>query len=231
MADNPRHKPRHLPAALDHGWRRCGAVLRTFGVATAPLLIAGIIQAAPPPLDAESRIHALSLTELEQRLATLDHELSQLASLSLLSGVGAVGYRSQIHTSPTVPESIQIDLGKEVAIDEIVLVPTLWRDTMTGFRADGFPREFRIIAGTAGDPVGTVVASYGASSRLLPRTAPLIVSCPGTIASWVRVETAVMSPRAWDGMYIFQLAEILVFSGEDNVALRKPVQISSPDCC
>jgi signal transduction histidine kinase len=229
MADNPQHMPRQLPAALDRGWRRCGAVLRTFVAATAPLLTAGILQAAHSPVHGQSRIHALSLTALEQRLTTLDHELSQLASLSLLSGVGAVGYRSQIHTSPTDPESIQIDLGKKVTIDEIVLVPTLWRDTMTGFRADGFPREFRVIAGTAGDPTGTVVASYGSSNRLLPRIAPLIISCPGTIASWVRVETAVMSPRAWDGMYILQLAEILVFSGGENVALRRPVEISSPD--
>jgi signal transduction histidine kinase len=38
-----------------------------------------------------------------------------------------------------------------------------------------------------------------------------------------------MSPRAWDGKYIFQLAEVLVFSGEENVALQKPVQISSPE--
>ena len=193
------------------------------------LLMTGILQAATTPVDAKSRIHSLSLADLERRLVTVDHELKQLASLSLLSGVGSVGYRSQVHTSPTDPESIQINLGNEVAIDQIVLVPTLWRDTKTGFRADGFPRGFRIIAGTASDPVGTVVASYESSTRLLPRIAPLVVSCPGTIASWVRVETVVMSPRAWDGKYIFQLAEIFIFSGEENVALRRPVQISSPE--
>ncbi len=159
----------------------------------------------------------------------VDQELNQLASLSLLSGVGSVGYRSQIHTSPSVVEFIQIDLGNEVSIDQIVLVPTLWRDTKTGFRADGFPLEFKIIAGASGDPFGTVVASYGSSARLLPRIAPLVIPCPGTIASWVRVETVVMSPRAWDGKHILQLAEILVFSGEENVALRKPVETSSPD--
>lgn len=193
------------------------------------LLSTEILPAAPPPEDAESRVHALSQTGLEQRLVTVDSELNQLASLSLLSGVGSVGYRSQIHTSPTDPESIRIDLGKELSIDQIVLVPTLWRDTRTGFRADGFPREFRIIVGTATDSAGTVVASYGPTSRLLPRIAPLVVSCPGTIASWVRVETMVMSPRAWDGKHILQLAEILVFSGEENVALQSPVQVSSPE--
>jgi signal transduction histidine kinase len=193
------------------------------------LISTQILQAATTPIDAESRVRALSQTDLEQRLVTVDGELNQLASLSLLSGVGAVGYRSQVHSSPTEPESIRIDLGDEVAIDQIVLVPTIWRDTRTGFRADGFPREFRIIIGTEADPAGTVVASYGPTSRPLPRIAPLVVSCPGTIASWVKVETVVMSPRAWDGKYILQLAEILVFSGEDNVALQSPVQIPSPE--
>lgn len=196
------------------------------GILLALVLGTGLLPAAET---VHTRTHALPQSDLEQRLVTVDRELDQLASLSLLSGVGSVGYRSQVHSSPTAPESIRIDLGKDVAIDQIVLVPTIWRDTRTGFRADGFPYEFRILVGTASDPVGTVVASYGSSPRLLPRIAPLVVPCPGTIASWVKVETVVMSPRAWDGMHIFQLAEIFVFSGEENVALRKPIETSSPD--
>lgn len=191
----------------------------------AAILLTGILHAAATP----DSIGSLSLKGLEQRLAAVDQELNQLASYSLRSGIGAVGYRSQVHTSPTDTEWVQIDLGKEVPIHEIVLVPTLWRDTRTGFRADGFPREFKIIAGTASDPAGTVVASFGSSARMLPRIAPLTVSCPGTVASWIRVETLVMAPRAWDGKHIFQLAEILVFEGEENVALRRPVQTSSPE--
>ena len=200
--------------------------VRTFA---ALFLLAGVMQGAPTSVDFNARIRALSLSDLKQRLVTIDHELSQLASLSLRSGVGSMGYRSQVHTSPTEPEWIQLDLGNEVPIDQIVLVPTLWRNTTTGFQADGFPREFRIVAGTRSDAVGKVVASFGPSARLLPRVAPLVVSCPGTVASWIRVETTVMSPRAWDGKYIFQLAEILVFNGEEDVALRRPVQTPSTD--
>jgi signal transduction histidine kinase len=229
MGHHPLLKPGRLPSGKVHARHGGGAMLRSFGGIVALWLITGTLAAATSPADAESRLRGLSLSELEQNLLTVDHELDQLASLSLLSGVGSVGYRSLAHSSPTERESIQIDLGDEVTIDQIILVPTLWRDTRTGFRADGFPREFRIIVGTASDPVGTVVASYGSSTRLLPRTAPLTVSCHGTNASWVRVETTLMSPRAWDGKYIFQLAEVLVFSGEENVALRKPVQISSPE--
>jgi len=229
MKPNPIKRLRRLPLGFDQALRGGGAILRAFGILVSLLCITGTLQATVGHVDAEARVRTLSQSDLERCLVTLDRELNHLASLSLLSGVGSVGYRSQTHSSPNAPESIRIDLGDEVVIDQIVLIPTLWRDTKTGFRADGFPREFRIIAGTASDPVGTVVASYETSTRLLPRIAPLVISCPRTLASWLRVETVVMSPRAWDGKYIFQLAEILVFSGAENVALRKPVQISSPD--
>jgi signal transduction histidine kinase len=228
MRDGQLPGPKCQPSGSGSSTRDC-AVPGACGFAVAWLLFAFPLLAAAHPVDALSRIQALSQSDLEQRLVNVDQELNQLASLSLLSGVGSVGYRSQTHTSARNPESIQINLGGEAAIDQIVLVPTIWRDTKTGFRADGFPSEFRIVAGTGKDETGSVVASYGPSTRLLPRIAPLVISCPGTIASWVRIETVVMSPRAWDGKHIFQLAEILVFSGEENVALRCPVQISSPE--
>ena len=198
------------------------------GIIGSAVLLTGFVQGAIQPVERHVSIGNLSLSELEQRLTATDLELSQLASNSLRTGVGGVGYRSQDHAVATESEWIQIDLGQEMTIDQIVLVPVLWRDTKTGFRADGFPSEFRILAGTASDPVGTVVASYGAAARLLPRIAPLVVSFPRISASWVRVEAKVISPRAWDGRFIFQLAELLVFSGEENVALRRPVQTSPP---
>ncbi len=198
-------------------------------IVAAALLLAGPLQGMGKPAEELAKIDKLSLKVLEQRLATVDQELNQLASYSLRSGVGAVGYRSRVHTSPSEPEWIQIDLGRELPIDQIVLVPTIWRDSKTGFRADGFPREFKILAGTGCDEAGTVVADFRSSDHVLPRVAPLLVPCPGTVASWIRVEATLMSPRAWDEKFIFQLAEILVFSGVENIALRRPVQTSSPD--
>ena len=201
--------------------------LKSLVIMCAAVLLTGFVQGAIQPAEPHVSIGNLSLSELEQRLTATDLELSQLASYSLRTGVGAVGYRSQDHAVATESEWIQIDLDHKRTIDQIVLVPVLWRDSKTGFRADGFPSEFRIVVGTASDPVGTVVASYGAAAHLLPRIAPLVVSFPGINASWVRVESAVLSPRAWDGRYLLQLAEVLVFSGEENVALRRPVQTSS----
>jgi signal transduction histidine kinase len=166
-----------------------------------------------------------SISQLEHRLTEIDSELNELASFSMRSGVGTVGFRSMDHPDPRHTEWIQVELGETATIDQIVLVPAIWRDPSSGFQADGFPIEFKLITGN--DQSTNVVASFNAEDNLLPRIAPLAVSFPKTPASWVRIEASVLSPRAWDGLHLLQLSEIMFFSGAENVALRQPVKTSS----
>jgi signal transduction histidine kinase len=168
----------------------------------------------------------LSLSELEQRLESIDAELEQIAHYTPRSGVGSIGYRSKHYADPHHTEWAQINLEKETPIDLIALVPPIWRDRMTGFKADGFPVEFRIIAGTDQNPEGTVLASFSHEDQLLPRIAPVLVPCK-TTASWVRVEATELSPRHIDGQYNLELAELLVFNDLENVALNRPVTASN----
>ena len=170
--------------------------------------------------------HDASLSQLEQRAADIDAELNQLAHYSLRSGVGSIGYRSAAHLEPEHTEWVQIQLEADTPIDQIVLVPTIWRDTKSGFKADGFPLQFRIIAGTAHDPEGSVIASFNEDSHILPRIAPLLIQA-ATTASWVRVEASILSSRQFDGIYNLELSEIMIFNGPENVALHQPVTISS----
>jgi len=188
-----------------------------------------ILSTSAIPAESSTQLDDLTLIQLEQRLACIDSDLEQLARYSLRSGIGPVGYRSKTYDDSTNTEWIQIELGEEIPIDQIVLVPTVWRDTEKGFMDDGFPLEFNIAAGNHADPNGTVIARFGARDRLLPRIAPLVVPCTGTTASWIRIEATALSTRAWDGKYILQLDEILVFNGQENMALNQPVQASSPD--
>jgi hypothetical protein len=88
-----------------------------------------------------------------------------------------------------------------------VLVPAIWPKEK-GFRADAFPLEFRILAGTEADQQGEVVAIFAEGDRHLPRIAPLVVPCPGTNASQVRIEAFTFSPSIWDGRFILQRFEI-----------------------
>jgi signal transduction histidine kinase len=166
-----------------------------------------------------------SITQLEQRLTEIDSELNGLASFSMRSGVGTVGFRSMDHPDPQHTEWIQVELGETATIDQIVLVPTIGRDTKTFYQADGFPIEFKLITGTGQST--NVVASFDATDGLTPRIAPLSISFSAIPASWVRIEASVLSSRDWDGRYILQLSEIMVFSDAENLALRQAVNVSS----
>lgn len=197
-----------------------------FVVLFGTLSLCRVVAATEKPSEA-GRVSQLTVSQLEQHVADIDSELPSLARFSLRNEVGAIGNRSATRESADATEWIQVEFGGQVSFDEIVLVPTLWRDTNDGFQADGFPIEFRIITGSSNDESGSVLASYTEADNLLPRLAPVIVPCTGASAAWVRIEASRLSPRGFDGKFILQLSEILVFNGQENVALHKPVKTSS----
>ncbi len=173
--------------------------------------------------DEEIDVNRLSSATLEERLVELDAELHQLATLSLRGGAGAVGYRSTPWFETDPDKWIQIDLDHPQPVDQVILVPVIWRDAKRGFVADGFPIEFQVIIGKAGDKNGEVVASFNANDALLPRIAPLVISFPESIASWVKIEAATLSRSVYDEAMVLQFSEILVFNGPDNIALHADV--------
>ncbi|MFC7338727.1 sensor histidine kinase [Haloferula chungangensis] len=198
-----------------------GTVVRRISAIVILLLLAGLLPAtggvghAPPKLD------QLSLSELEDLQTDIDSELGQLASYALRGGTGSVGFHSKPHPKAETQEAFRIELGDEFFIDQVVLVPTLWREPHAGLVAEGFPIEFRILAGT--DDTITEVASFSADDKLMPRIAPLAVPIEPVRASWVTVEATVLSSRIFEDSYLLQLAEIMVFSGSANVAAQNKV--------
>ena len=193
------------------------------------LLAASIIGLGGSTIAWGGELDRASITDLQRRLTEIDSELASLAHMSLNSGVGPIGFRSRSHSEAEHLEWARVDLSREAVIDEVVLVPALWRDLNEGFVSDAFPASLRILAGTAGDPAGAVVAEFRDTAHLLPRIAPLVVPTGGIRASWVRIETDRLSRRAFAGRYIFQLAEMLVFADQENLALQRPVSISQCD--
>ncbi len=190
-------------------------------------LLVGILPFVQASAATDSSYKDTTLAGLEQRLTAIDSDLRQLAHFSLRGGVGAIGCRSAAHLDPEHTEWLEIDLEQTFTIDEIVLVPTIWRDTEKGFQADGFPLAFRIIAGTDENRTGSVIVEHPRHKSVLPRIAPLVMPITKTRASWLRIEAMSLSPRAFDGRYALQLAELLVFDGPENVALRCAVTTSS----
>ncbi|MDF7799954.1 histidine kinase [Pontiellaceae bacterium B1224] len=181
-----------------------------------------------PALPAEITLQTLSTTELEKSIKEIDSELETLAHLSLRSGVGAIGFRSVSYETPDHEEWFQIELDGEQVIDQIVLIPTVWRHAESGLLGDGFPQELQVIVGTGNDTNGTVIASYEKKNDTYPGIAPYIISCTNQTASWVRIKATKLATRHHDNRYIFQLSEIMVFSGSKNIALHRPVTTSSP---
>ncbi|MDB4384496.1 histidine kinase [Opitutaceae bacterium] len=167
---------------------------------------------------------SLSLTELEERQQEIDDQLGHLANYNLSGGIGAIGFRSPPYPTKSQNEWIEIELRKAVPLDQVLLVPAIRRDGVMGFQADGFPREFRLVAGTGEDRTGTVVAEFHEDDSMLPRIAPLVIPCHGIVASWIRIEATTLSLRNFDSNYVLQLSEVLAFSGEENVALHRPIK-------
>jgi len=165
---------------------------------------------------------ALTLPQLEQRLSDIDSQLGQLAHYTPRGGFGAIGYRSVEFDGPDHRTSLRVDLAEATPVDQVVLVPTIIRDPATGFRPDGFPQALRIL-----DEHGTVLAERNFTDEHLHRIAPHIIQLDGNTVSSLTIEATRLSQRAFDGRYVIQLAELLVFNGADNVALRRPVEASS----
>ncbi len=193
----------------------------------ATFLLAGIICAAAAPPVPPDALNKASLSELESRLKDIDTELSQLARPSLRSGLGSLGYRSKQNPG-NKPQWIEIEFGKEEPIDQIVLAPILWRDPEKGFTAEGFPAEFRITLGTADDRKGTVLGEFRSEDFSLPRIAPWIIPANGVPASWFRMDVIRFADKTLFPRSGYQLSEIMVFSGEENLALRRPVKVAAP---
>lgn len=172
----------------------------------------------PATLTAEP-VDQSSIGALHDSITSIEQELETLPAMSFRSGQGAIGYRSAPHPHGENIEWIEIDWGEERPIDQIILVPGLWRSAREGVTSEGFPLQFRILSGD------TEIASFRATEIDLPRVAPLILPLKGVTASSIRLDATQLSSRGWDGVYSLELAEILVLDGQENVALHAEVRI------
>jgi signal transduction histidine kinase len=149
---------------------------------------------------------------------------------NLVDGQSVIGAPQGIEDSPTcgwqsLPEKIpdvtcwvMVDLGKEVPLNEIRLLPALSAE-YPARRGFGFPVSCKVEIASESDasfaqPV--VVENYSGISLPNPRENPLSFRVPGTPARYVKVTAVRQSERLDD--YVFALSELQVFSGGENVA-------------
>lgn len=168
-------------------------------------------------------------SSIQRKLIDIDRELDGLAYPRLMGGLGPIGYRSDDHDTGDHQEWIEVDLEGVFTVDQVILVPTLTHTADSQLASDGFPETLRVLAIDNSSELVKVteLATFYSDSGLSTRTAPVTISFSPIQATQIRLVAKELSRRVWDNLYGFALSELLVFSGEENIALGRPITCSS----
>ena len=212
------------------------------------------VDRAERPYDTSPRIEQQrsqlnnELTSIRQQLDQLDKQIRTEAGEPLVQFDKAIaelkpkskpvgkrpefGYHSQIAQKQNTTKWVEIDLGRTVELQQIVLHPC--HDDFAGIGAGfGFPVVFHIeldneprqLGNSDATPTGTVLRlDEIAEDRKFPNPglASVTVSAEGLHARYVRVVATTLAERKND--FIFALAELDVIDSKGkNVALSTPV--------
>jgi len=170
---------------------------------------------------------SISWTWLNPQLSTLDHrehelhtQLSKLPALPAPQPQEHAGFHSGLAPHADSVRWVQIDLGAEYSLDEVVVIPAM----LGVAEAYGFPRRFRIDA--SNDPLfaesDTLLDQTSADA--LPSLAPWHVAKKGIRAQHIRFTATKLAAQPHQTKrFIFCLGELLVFSQGRNVALHAQV--------
>ncbi|HUG92635.1 MAG TPA: DUF1553 domain-containing protein [Planctomycetaceae bacterium] len=206
------------------------------------------VERADRPFDADPQV-AVRRTELlakagecEQQLAAIHAEAARVAGPELVrirtrlkelieQGMGAkrpeYGYHSAIATTPEAVKWVQVDLGRPVAIERVVLIGC--HDEFAGIGAGfGFPVQYKVEISDAADFAADVVVAADRTGRDVPNpgVAPQEIAAGGARARYVRVTATRLAHRQND--YIFALAELKVL-GPDGVNLAVGAAVTALD--
>ena len=135
----------------------------------------------------------------------------------------AFGYHSAIAARSDVVKWVQIDLGRNVTLNSIVLHPCRddFNDIGDGF---GFPVRYRVEVGDDAEFKSgtTLVADFSDRDVPNPGVVPQAVDVARRSARYVRITAAKLAPRKND--FIFALAEVAIMDGDrKNAALGATV--------
>jgi len=195
-------------------------------------MLAFFVSLAPTLSHAESERSWLAellnpeLRRIEQQRATDERELSKLGTPVVGVTAEQLGYQHpRLDTTPLNPAWVQVDLRSSQPIDWIALIPAQLDFQSFDRTAYGFPKRFRIdISDDREFITFTTVANFTESDFPDPGVAPVAVKLTGQQARYVRVTVTKFALE--NGQYFFALAELMVLSGNRNIAISRPVSVS-----
>jgi len=161
-----------------------------------------------------------SVSRLEQQKAATRQALQKLDNAPVGQTAPEIGllYADKANLNSSM-EWVQVDLGESTAINQIALLPvqTEWDSKSSSSRL--FPKRFKLeVSDDPGFSKSTVVAKYHTTDFPDPLLEPVVFTPGNCKGQFIRL--SVESPS------IFALAEMMVISGNRNIALGCKVSCS-----
>ncbi len=163
------------------------------------------------------------LRVVESRLQQLQAELESLPAGPDRPDFSISGYRSEAAAMAETEKWVQVDLGRVMPVDDIVMIPAVVPSPTGTAVPLGFPRRFVVELSLTADFAARVSAGdFGAEAFPDPGLAPVILRKVGRVARYVRVTAREL--RGEPDNYFFALGELAVTSGNRNVAQGAAVE-------
>ena len=172
--------------------------------------------------DLVDRIEAVTSPEiqrLEKQIKLLEEERDAPSKPAERTSSPTLGYQSQVSLLGSLEKWVQVDFKKSAPIHQIYLVPI----DLPNQPGLGFPARFRV--DLSNDPLFVnfqTVFDHTKSDFPHPASDAYRIQTLGQRARYIRI-TAVLPEK---GYGLFALSELLVFSGQDNIALQGTVTAS-----
>jgi signal transduction histidine kinase len=201
----------------------CGLTGMIFRVATAATTVQAAVPSDAPPA-------TLSVAELRASIQEIQAALDPLPKRIIRESGGTLGHKSRANQITDQPRWLEVDLGKIEKFDLIALIPVVLIDEDQNQSDIGFPTHYQItIFDDPNDPSGRLLFdSVNQAGANQPNRAPVLIECPGTSARRIRMTALELTLDPANNIPTFALAELLVFDGQKNRALGKPVTANMP---
>ena len=158
----------------------------------------------------------LGLPEVEGRIAQMKNQLGSLPQQPAPQAVARVGFHSSFVGTTLAARWVQVDLGEAHDFESVVIVPAYFTPTENGSGAYGMPSRFRLDASDDEDFATYQTLLDQTETDAIMGLGPVFIKAK-TRARFLRF-TATRLAQQRLGRGFFALGELLVFSGELNIA-------------
>src|SRR5262245_1012375 len=168
------------------------------------------------------------LRDLERQQGDVQRQLDDLGVPVVGQTAAQIGHQHRRLSSPPTPDRapwVRIDLKSSQPIDLITLVPAQVDWQSINRPAYGFPVRFRVeLSDDVAFKAAFVAGDFTKEDFPNPGVAPVTIHCGGRLARYVRVTVTKLAEE--NQQFFYALGEIMVISGNLNVAINRAVSAS-----